>query len=55
MWWTLTATLWRFCWTSLLEALEELEAIQAYDEAKASGQQPVPLEEALRSLEESRS
>lgn len=37
----------------LLEALEELEAIQAYDEAKASGQQPVSLEEALRSLEES--
>ncbi|CUU03353.1 Antitoxin Phd_YefM, type II toxin-antitoxin system [Armatimonadetes bacterium GBS] len=28
----------------LLEALEELEAIQAYDEAKASGEQPIPLE-----------
>jgi PHD/YefM family antitoxin component YafN of YafNO toxin-antitoxin module len=38
----------------LLEALEELEAIQAYDEAKASGEQPIPLEEALHALEERR-
>ncbi len=32
-----------------------LEAIKAYDEAKASGEQPIPLEDALRSIEESRS
>ncbi len=38
----------------LLEAWEELEAIQAYDEAKASGEQPIPLEEALHALEERR-
>jgi hypothetical protein len=30
----------------LLDAWEELEAIQAYDLAKASGEQPIPLEEA---------
>ncbi len=32
-----------------------LEAIKAYDEAKAPGEQPIPLEDALRSIEESRS
>jgi hypothetical protein len=36
----------------LLDAWEELEAIQAYDLAKASGEQPIPLEEALRRVEE---
>jgi hypothetical protein len=39
---------------SLLDAWEELEAIQAYDLAKASGEQPIPLEEALRRVEEGR-
>jgi hypothetical protein len=38
----------------LLDAWEELEAIQAYDLAKASGEQPIPLEEALRRMEEGR-
>jgi hypothetical protein len=38
----------------LLDAWEELEAIQAYDLAKASGEQPIPLEEALRRVEEGR-
>ncbi len=32
----------------ILEELEELEAIRAYDEAKASGETPIPLEDALR-------
>lgn len=31
-----------------------LEAIQAYDLAKASVEQPIPLEEALRRVEEGR-
>jgi len=38
----------------LLDAWEELEAIQAYDLAKASVEQPIPLEEALRRVEEGR-
>ena len=38
----------------LLDAWEELEAIQAYDSAKASVEQPIPLEEALRRVEEGR-
>ena len=38
----------------LLDAWEELEAIQAYDLAKASVEQPIPLEEALRRMEEGR-
>ena len=32
----------------LLEEVEELEAIRAYDAAKASGDEAVPLEQALR-------
>lgn len=35
----------------LLEALEELEDIQAYDTAKASNELPIPLEQALETLE----
>jgi len=38
----------------LLDAWEELEAIQAYDLAKASVEQPIPLEEALGRVEEGR-
>ena len=38
----------------LLDAWEELETIQAYDLAKASGEQPIPLEVALRRVEEGR-
>ena len=38
----------------LLEARDELDAIRAYDEAKASGEQGVPLEEALRHIEQER-
>jgi len=38
----------------LLDAWEELEAIQAYDLAKASVEQPIPLEESLRRVEEGR-
>lgn len=35
----------------LMEAVEELDAIRAYDEAKASGETPVSLEEALHATE----
>ncbi len=31
----------------ILEELEELDDIRAYDEAKASGETPIPLEQAL--------
>ena len=35
----------------LLEDLEELEAIRAYDAAKASGDEAVPLEQAFAEIE----
>lgn len=38
----------------LLEAWEELDAIRCYDEAKASGEEPIPLDEALREIDEER-
>jgi hypothetical protein len=31
----------------ILEELEDLEDIRAYDEAEASGETPIPLEQAL--------
>jgi hypothetical protein len=36
----------------ILEELEELEAIRAFDEAKASGDEAIPLEQALREIEQ---
>ena len=38
----------------LLEALEELEAIRAYDAAKAPGDEVLPLEQALAEIEQDR-
>ena len=35
----------------LLEALEELEAIRAYDKAKTSGDKAVPFEHAVKEIE----
>jgi len=35
----------------LLEELEELDAIRAFDQAKASGEKPVPFEQALTEIE----
>jgi hypothetical protein len=35
----------------LLEDAEELEAIRAYDAAKASGDEAIPLEQALAEIE----
>ena len=39
----------------LVEAAEELEDIRAYDEAKASGDEAIPFEQAVREIEEGRS
>ena len=38
----------------LLDAAEELEDIQAYDEAKASGDEAVPFDQAVRKIEQQR-
>jgi PHD/YefM family antitoxin component YafN of YafNO toxin-antitoxin module len=38
----------------IIERLEDLDDIRAYDEAKASGETPVPLEQALAELESER-
>ncbi|HKP72173.1 MAG TPA: hypothetical protein VJT82_04490 [Pyrinomonadaceae bacterium] len=38
----------------MLEDLEELEAIRAYDEAKASGDEVRPFEEVIAEIEQSR-
>jgi hypothetical protein len=38
----------------LLEELEELEALRAYDAAKASGDEVLPLEQALAEIEKDR-
>ena len=39
----------------LLEELEELESIRAYDAAKASGDESVPFEKAVTEIEQNRS
>ena len=38
----------------LLEALEELEAIRAYDRAKASQDEAIPFEQAVEEIERAR-
>jgi len=38
----------------LLKKLEDLEDIRAYDEAMASGETPVPFEEAIERIERER-
>ena len=37
---------------ALLNQLEELEALRAYDEAKASGDERIPFDQAVREMEE---
>ena len=39
---------------SLLEELEDLQAVREYDQAKASGEAPIPLEEALAEIRRKR-
>ena len=36
----------------LLEELEELESIRAYDAAKNSGDEPIPFEQAVKEIEQ---
>lgn len=38
---------------ALLEAAEELDAIRAYDAAKASGEEVIPFEQAVAEIEQS--
>lgn len=38
----------------LLEELEELESLRAYDAAKASGDEMIPFEQAVAEIEQSR-
>jgi hypothetical protein len=38
----------------MLEELEDLEAIREFKEAKASGETPVPLDEAITRIERNR-
>lgn len=38
----------------LLEELEELEALRAYDAAKASGDEAIPFEQAVAEIEQNR-
>lgn len=38
----------------ILEELEDLEAIREYEEAKASGETPIPLEQALAEIQRNR-
>lgn len=38
----------------ILEDLEELESIRAYDEAKASGDEVIPFEKAIKEIEKER-
>lgn len=39
----------------MVQELEELEDIRAYDAAKASGETPVPIEQALAEIEQTHS
>ena len=39
-------------WQKVLEALEELEDIRLYDEAKRQPSHPIPLDEAIREIQE---
>ncbi|MEM1203967.1 MAG: hypothetical protein AAGN66_12130 [Acidobacteriota bacterium] len=41
-------------WRSILEALEELADIRAYDEAKSQHSEVLPFEQALSEIEEGR-
>jgi hypothetical protein len=38
-------------YVELLEAQEELESIRAYDEAKASNDEPIPFPQAVKEIE----
>lgn len=40
-------------WHAILEELDELDAIRAYDKAKATPQNAIPLDQAIKEIEES--
>lgn len=42
-------------YNKLIEDLEELDCIRAYDKAKTSGSEAVPFDQAVREIEKSRS
>jgi len=39
-------------WTRILELLEELDDIRAFDEAKSSPSEPIPFEQAVSEIRE---
>ena len=39
-------------WQEIRDALEELDDIRAYDEAKAHSSEPIPFEQAMREIYE---
>jgi len=39
-------------WEKIMEEVEELAEIKAYDEAKASPSEPVPFEDAVKEIRE---
>ena len=39
-------------WEKIVEAIEELDDIRAYDEAKSQPSDPIPLDEALKEIRE---
>ncbi|MBI4718445.1 MAG: hypothetical protein HY763_11610 [Planctomycetes bacterium] len=39
---------------ALLDAMEELESIRAYDAAKSAGDEAIPFEQAVREIEQDR-
>ena len=41
-------------YTKLIDALEELESIRAYDAAKSSSDEAVPFEDVVREIEQNR-
>ncbi len=41
-------------YNKLLEELEELDDLRAYDAAKASGEKPIPIEQAFAEIESKR-
>jgi PHD/YefM family antitoxin component YafN of YafNO toxin-antitoxin module len=42
-------------WEQILDALEELDDIRAYDEAKGHSSEPVPFERAISEIRKGRS
>lgn len=41
-------------WQKILEEMEELDDIKAYDEAKTSSSEPLPFEDAVKEIRESK-